>query len=160
VIWPVDGARIDFNRQEYFTPHFLADTNESNITKSIWKFFFNQYPDTPVSGKKLDSLIYAVKADVDLIKKRGGQVIFTRTPSDGYYREKENKDYPRAAYWDRLLEITGCPGVYFADYPAIAHFTCAEWSHLKRGDAVIFTKNLVKILEENGWTFRRKPGEL
>ena len=161
VVWPVDGARINFDRQEYFTPHFLADTNESNLTKSIWQFFAKQYPDTPVTGKKLDSLIYAVKADVDLIKKRGGRVIFTRTPSNGFYRDQEMRDYPKAAYWDRLLELTGCQGVYYADYPAISRFICPEWSHLKPDDAVIFTKNLVRILEEEkGWTFKRKPALL
>jgi hypothetical protein len=57
-----------------------------------------------------------------------------------------------------LLAITGCPGIYYKDYPAIAHFVCPEWGHLSPEQAAIFTKNLVKILrEEKGWTFPKKP---
>jgi hypothetical protein len=150
------GTRINFDRQEFFTPKYLADTSQSNLTKGIWDFFFNQYPDTPVSGRKLDSLLYSVKTDTDKIKARGGQVIFVRTPSSGTYREREIKGYPRTVYWDRLLAITGCPGIYYEDYPAIAHFICPEWSHLKLSDAVIYTKELIKILQEKGWSFNKK----
>jgi hypothetical protein len=158
VVWPLAGTRINDDRQEYFTPQYLADTIESNKTKAIWTFFYNQYPDTPVSGKKLDSLLLSVKVDVDKIKARGGQVIFTRTPSTGTYREWELKGYPRKEYWDRLLEVTGCQGVYFEDYPAISKFICPEWSHLSIDDARIYTRNLVKILEqEKGWSFKQKP---
>ena len=32
----------------------------------------------------------------------------------------ELKGFPRNEYWDRLLAYTGCKGIYFADYPAIA----------------------------------------
>jgi hypothetical protein len=157
VVWPLYGTIVHFDRQEYFTPKFLADSTQSNMTKAIWKFFFDSYPDTAVTGKKLDSLIDDVKADVDKIRARGGLVVFTRTPSNGYYRDKENKDYPRAGYWDRLLERTGCKGVYFEDYPATAHLICAEWSHLSIGDARIYTRNLVNALQnEDGWTFNKK----
>jgi len=156
VVWPVAGTVINYDRQEYFTPAYLADSTQKNKTKAIWDFFFKEYPDTPVTGKKLDSLILSVKANIDKIKARGGQVIFTRTPSSGTYRERENKDYPRALYWNRLLELTGCQGIYFEDYPAIAHFTCPEWSHLTPADASIFTENLANILRtEKGWSFSK-----
>jgi hypothetical protein len=154
VVWPTAGTIINFDRQEYFTPAFLSDSTMSNATKANWMFFFKEYPDSPVTGKKLDSVILQVKANVDKIKARGGQVIFVRTPSCGYYKEKEDKDYPRKLYWDRLLELTGCQGIYFGDYPAIAHFVCPEWSHLKLEDARTYTANLVDILRtEKGWSF-------
>jgi len=160
VVWPLAGTRINFDRQEYFTPQFLDDTTASNKTKSIWTFY-HQYPDTPVSGKKLDSLLISVKTDVDRIKARGGQVIFTRTPSCGDYRGWETKGYPRKEYWDRLLEVTGCQGVYFEDYPAISKFICPEWSHLSIDDARVYTRNVVKILQqEKGWSFKSKAVNL
>jgi hypothetical protein len=56
------------------------------------------------------------------------------------------KAFPRKVFWDRLIAITGCPAINFADYPAITHFECPEWGHLSPDQAVIFTKNLVKIL--------------
>jgi hypothetical protein len=156
VVWPVVGTAINYDRQEYFTPAFLADSTKSNKTKSIWKFFYKEYPDTPVTGKKLDSLILRVKGYADKIKARGGQVIFVRTPSCGWYKDTEDKDYPRKLYWDRLLELTGCQGVYFEDYPATAHFICPEWSHLSPDDARIYTENLANILRtEKGWSFNK-----
>ena len=65
-----------------------------------------------------------------------------------------NRAFPRTAYWDKLLAVTGCKGIYYKDYPAIANFECPESSHLSPEQAVVFTKNLIKILkEEKGWTF-------
>ena len=157
VVWPWFGTIIHFDRQEYFTPAYLADTTQSNMTKAIWKFFGDTYPDSPVVGKKLDSLILDVKSDIDKIRARGGQVIFTRTPSDGYYRNVENKNYPRSGYWNRLLALTGCQGVYYADYPSTAPLICAEWSHLPISSARIYTRNLVNVLQnEKGWIFKKK----
>ncbi|MBS1566440.1 MAG: hypothetical protein JST39_18800, partial [Bacteroidetes bacterium] len=60
----------------------------------------------------------------------------------------------RKNYWDKLLEVTGCKGIYFSDYPALAHFQCPEFSHLKPTDAVAYTRGLVDILKtEKGWVF-------
>src|SRR5581483_9285896 len=102
----------------------------------------------------LDSLMNSVKKDIDQIRSRGGQVIFLRTPSTGPFWMGENMGYPRSDYWDRLLTATDCQGIHFTDYPAIANFECPEFSHLKPSDAVIFTRNLVDILQKDkGWKF-------
>ncbi|MBV8391397.1 MAG: hypothetical protein JO080_16445 [Mucilaginibacter sp.] len=142
-----------FNRQTMMTPDFIADTNQINQVKGIWALL-RQDRTPPMSGKPLDSVMLSVKADVNKIKARGGDVIFTRTPSSGWFWMAEQHGYPRKAYWDRLLTETGCKGVYFEDYPALAKLTCPELSHLTPGDAKIFTQNLITILEkEKGWSF-------
>jgi hypothetical protein len=159
--FPIDFNRNSFDRQSSMTARFVADTNLQNQQKAIWSLFASMDTSAPVSGAKLEAMLNSVKTDVDKIKSRGGEVLFVRTPSSGPLRLGEMKGYPRRDYWDRLLAVTGCPGVYFTDYPAIAGFTCPEWSHLKREDAVIYTKNLIKILqEEKGWTFSHKPSSL
>jgi hypothetical protein len=62
------------------------------------------------------------------------------------------KAFPRKEYWDRLLAYTGCKGIYYEDYPAMAQFECPEASHLSPAQATIFTKNLIQILnDEKGW---------
>jgi hypothetical protein len=107
-----------------------------------------------LSGHPLDSLLNVVKTCVDKIKARGGEVLFVRTPSSGPFLMGENMGYPRAKYWDRILAVTNCPGIYFADYPAMAHFVCPEFSHLSQPDAILYTKELIKILSaEKGWKF-------
>lgn len=153
-IFPPDFGRVKFSRQEYMTESFVSDTSHQNKVKSIWTFFASLSKSPPVSGKPLDSIFASIKTSVDKIKARGGEIVFVRTPSSGVYLENELKNYPREKYWNRLLSITNCAGIYFADYPAIAHFECPEYSHLKQPDAIIFTKNFIKILmEDKGWKF-------
>jgi hypothetical protein len=160
-LFPMEFDRSSFARQSSMTPQFVADTNLQNKVKAIWMTFARGNTTPPVSGQALDSLLNWVKVQVDKIKSRGGDVIFVRTPSSGPYNMGEHRGFPRKAYWDRLLATTGCQGIYFEDYPAISSFICPEWSHLKPSDAVIYTKNLVKIMsEEKGWSFLKNPATL
>lgn len=156
-LFPEDFDRVEFSRQDYMTPRFEADTNLQNQVKGIWNFFRSISKDKPLDGHPLDSVLATVKSNVDKIQARGGQVIFVRTPSSGPFWAGEQMGFPREKYWERILSITGCKGIHFADYPAVANFQCPELSHLKRSDAVIWTTNLVDILEkEKGWKFPNK----
>ena len=152
--FPPDFGRVKFNRQEYMTDKFAADTTLQNIVKNIWYAFGSANKEPPVSGAKLDSIFNAIKVMVDKIKARGGDVLFVRTPSSGGYLMAENMGFPREKYWDRLLANTNCPGVHFSDYPELKHFVCPENSHLSLSQAKDFTISFIKILkEEKGWKF-------
>src|SRR5206468_220075 len=148
---PMDFGRITFDRQNKMTDRFLTDTNIQNKVKGLWDFYRKNTFEPPASGAKLDSILATVKTDVDKIKERGGQIIFVRSPSSGPFLMGEKMGYPREKYFDRILVATNCPGIYFGDYPPIAHFQCPEFSHLKPSDAIIYTKNLIQIFEEKGW---------
>jgi hypothetical protein len=159
-IFPPDFGRVKFNRQEYMTERFVNDTIQQNQVRGIWDFFRKRSKDAPVSGAKLDSILIAVKTSCDKIKARGGQIVFVRTPSSGPYLAGEKKGFPREKYWDKLVAFTQCPGIHFEDYSAIAHFECPEFSHLKQPDATVYTKNLIRILqEEKGWKFPKMTGD-
>jgi hypothetical protein len=158
--FPSDFGRVKFNRQEYMTDKMAGDTNIQNKVKAIWDGFRKMSKEPPASGAKLDSMLNVVKIAVDKIKARGGQVLFVRTPSSGGFLMGEKMGYPREKYWDRILAVTGCPGIHFLDYPPIANFVCPEFSHLSQTDAIIFTRYFIKILsEEKGWKFP-KPIQL
>ncbi|HLA58291.1 MAG TPA: hypothetical protein VK622_06005 [Puia sp.] len=148
--FPMGFTPVNYDRQNIMTPDFVADTNQHNAVKGIWAYGLNQ-PFDSLSREKLDGIFNSVKRDADKIKARGGQVFFVRTPSSGLFWAKESKWYPRAAYWDRLLALTGCKGIYFTDYPATNHFDCPEWSHLTPADAVIYTKAFIQELQEKEW---------
>ena len=150
IYFPIGFSLADFDRQSIMTPEFVADTNQHNAVKGIWSFMLSQ-PFVPLSKGKMDSIFNSVKRDVDKIKARGGQVLFVRTPSDGFFWDLEQKGYPKAAYWDRLLAMTGCKGIYYADYPATASLHCVEWSHLKPSDAIIYTKAFIQEMQEKEW---------
>ncbi len=146
--FPVDFQFNSFDRQQSMTPAFEADTNKINQVKGIWGMFARMFAkEKPLSGPPLDSFMLAIKADIDKIRTRGGQVIFTRTPSSGPYAMGEKMGYPRNLYWDKLLAVTGCEGIHYADYPATAHLQCPEWSHLDPHDATVYTQTLFNALK-------------
>ena len=60
--------------------------------------------------------------------------------------------FPREKYWNRLLSETQCAGMHFQDYPTISKLECPEWSHLAPKEAIVYTKELIRVLqEEKGW---------
>jgi hypothetical protein len=156
--FPSDFGRVKFNRQEYMTNKFTFDTVLQNKVKGIWYGFMKASKEPPASGAKLDSILNVVKVAVDKIKARGGQVLFVRTPSSGAFLQGEKMGFPREKYWERILSSTQCPGIHYADYPAISNFSCPEFSHLSQTDAVVFTKEFIRILnQEKGWSFPKIP---
>jgi hypothetical protein len=148
-IYPPDPpyfASIDWDRHNKMWS--LVETNpkyQEKIQQS-WLPLLNLIP--PFPEELVTGIIQSIRADVEKIEARGGRVVFIRFPSTGKFLEIENQIRPRKDYWDRLVEMTGAPGIYFADYPELSGFDCPEWSHLTRSDAVIFTNGLAKIYRE------------
>jgi len=156
-IFPMDFQRVSFDRQMYMTDRFTADTVQQNKVKGIWAFFGQMARKAPpMTDAELENIFASVKTAVDKIKSRGGEVVFVRTPSSGASWGGEQMGFPREKYWNHLLEVTQCPGIHFADYPAMDHFVCPEDSHLSQPDAEVFTRALVPLLEQNAaWRFCR-----
>ena len=156
--FPKDFQRVNFGRQDIMTKRFEEDTLLQNRVKNIWKFYGQVDRGPAPTEWMIDSLMNNVGSSIDRIKARGGRVLFLRTPASGPLRQIEEQLFPRARYWERLLNLTDCPGIHFADYPGLANFVCPEFSHLKREDAVVFTSRLIDILQkEKGWVFPYKP---
>lgn len=149
--FPFEFRNTSYDRQNIMSDKMITDTVLQNKVKNVWVNNRKLNNQPPITGFILDSLLDRVKDQVNQIKARGGEVIFIRTPSSGTYLEYENKNYPRKQYWDKLLNVTRCEGIYYADYPAIDHFECPEFSHLSHPDAIIYTRNLIDLLKEKGW---------
>ena len=155
--YPMEAARIRFDRQNYMLPGFLTDTVSRNKVKAIWEFYEKRNKERPAEGDRLDSFFNAIKTSVDKIRARGGIVLFVRTPSSGYYWALDTQNFPRDKYWDKLISYVSCEGIHFKDFEDIAHFECPEWSHLSQPQAIIFTKKIVEILkQEKSWKFSQK----
>jgi len=152
--WEFDLTHYD--RQSQMHERFVKDTNLQNQVRMIWASLGRAMKSPPPTPAKLDGMFAAVKADVDKIKARGGDVLFVRTPSSGPFLMGEQQGYPREKYWNRLLAETNCPGIHFLDQESTAHFNCPEFSHLSPADAVIFTKTLAQLITEKGWKFSNK----
>lgn len=151
-IFPTRFSYINFNRQSIMTKEFVSDTNLQRKVKDIWTNFGGLKRRNVPKGDTLQKVMAEAVAAVAKIKARGGKVIFIRTPSSGgAYREMELINFPRAEYFDQLLLLTKSNGIYFTDYPELKDFICPEWSHLSPADAVLYTKGLIKILEQKNW---------
>lgn len=155
-IFPKEFSRVSFDRQDHMMPIFETDTSLQNEMKAVWDFYRSLSSGPPVHGPELDSIINVVAKQVNQIKARGGQVLFVRSPSSGPMWQGEQMGFPRDVYWDKLLVACNCKGIHFSDYPAINHFVCPEFSHLKAQDAITYTKAIVTIMRtEKGWTFQK-----
>lgn len=139
-------GRIGADRRYHMWHRIEREPRLQQQIQQIWLPLFSMGP--PLAGPGLDALLASVRDDVDKIRSRGGQVVFLRFPSTETLLELERARWPRAAYWDRLLEETGAPGIHFADHPDLNSFTCPEWSHLTRVDAVTYTRNMIPHLQE------------
>lgn len=143
-------------RQSFMTEGFVNDTIPRNIQINNWKNLGSLDTRCGISGDSLTDVFRRVKIAIDKIKARGGGVWFIRTPSSGGYFGSEQIAYPRDKYWDPMLVYTNTQGIYFKDYPELASLTCPEWSHLSQADAIVYTRALVKILEQKGWVLSNK----
>lgn len=145
--FPRSFTNVTFDRQNILTSTFMTDTSDQNQVKGIWKFFGDLARSMPPIPKGVEDTIFLrSKWAVDKIRARGGDVVFIRTPSSGPMYQGELMGFPREKYWERLLHTTGCKGIYFKDYPAIANFKCPEFSHLSPPDVITYTKELARIL--------------
>ena len=149
--FPRDFNVTDFDRQNRMTDKFLIDTSLQNRVRGIWLMVNGMLP-PPIKGKEFAANLQNIKENVTKIRKRGGDVIFIRTPSSGPVAAIEAKVFPKSEYWDKLLAVTGCKGIHYTDYPALSNFVCPEFSHLSPRDAMVYTEHLVTILKtDKNW---------
>jgi hypothetical protein len=81
------------------------------------------------------------------IERRGGRVVFVRPPFSGVAWERQEKAYPKAAYWDEFARRTHFQTIHFKDYPEL-QIECPDYVHLDMRDAPRFTRALAKIIFE------------
>lgn len=157
--FPPEFSVVDLDRQTKMTDAFVADTVLQKQVQEVWQDVGAHSPKKPLEEPMLAQILKETKQSVDQIRARGGKVLFIRTPSDGPMRMIENKAFPRALFWERLLTYTQTPGIHFEDYPPLTRFRCPEWSHLTPKDAITFTEALIPILEQKtGWTIQGPSG--
>ena len=154
-LFPMNFSQTTFGRQEHMNDEFLASPAEISQVKGNWVFFGKLAMSAPPTPPQVyDAIFKSVKENINKIKSRGGEVVFVRTPSSGDYLKGESMGFPRDKFWERLLKETDCPGIHFMDYPAMDHFDCPEFSHLKVSDAVLFTKAFFNELsKQKGFTY-------
>lgn len=147
---PVEEPRklmvMDETRNTWMWGRVENDAGYQQLARDIWRGLL-EIPRPPPPPEAVDEAITAVAADVETIRARGGEVVFVRPPSSGFYLEKETREQPRASTWDRLLETCDAKGVHFADHAELAAMVPPEWSHLAAADRQPFTRTVATTLE-------------
>ena len=142
----------DEDRNTQMWDKVANDPEYKALARSIWAQDFDEAPspamDTPEKSQKvIDEQIDKAAAAIEKLRAHGVRVLFVRPPSVGDYYDYEQKWLPRATTWNRLLEKTGAPGIYFEDYPELQGYEMPEWSHLAPSETTRFTQALVPIVE-------------
>jgi hypothetical protein len=97
-------------------------------------------------GQAIEQRFHDVAAAVQKLRNRGCKIVFVRLPHSGGLKALEDRETPRAAFWDRIIKDTTAPGIHYEDFPDLASFKCPEWSHLSAEDSVEFSKRLIPHL--------------
>lgn len=139
---------IDIDRNVKMTIKTSQDTSYANIIKRVWNH--KSTDTTPPKNIDKNGVLEFFKKDAKTFIDKGGNLILLRSPSTGYYRNKENNFYYRPEYWDVLLKENRAKGYHFEDYEKFKHLDCPEWSHLSAKDAQFFTTELVKTMKADG----------
>jgi hypothetical protein len=145
-VWKISQAERDRNTKMFWKVEELPYYQHK--AQMTWRGFMEFGDRRGPPPFDLDGYLAGVIADVNAIRKRGGEVVFIRPPSNGDYRPRENRLQPRATHWDRLLNDTGTVGVHFEDHDSLQGFRLPEWSHLHSEDAPKYTAALIPIIDE------------
>jgi hypothetical protein len=141
-VWKIEETSA--GRQHWLWPRIETDERLRNHARLAWGPFDGSGP----KPEWIDSGIADCRRSIEAIRRRGGEVVFIRSPSAGLYYESEQAGVPRAKTWDRLLRETGAFGIHFEDYPQMRNLDVPEWSHLSRGSAKQFTRAYVAALQQ------------
>ncbi len=135
------------DRQGWLEPRVLRDSVYRQLVRDIWLDGMDDPGRRPPPGPdSVSATLAELRRDIAKIRARGGDVAFVRHPSGGRVLEYEERDVPRARFWDRLAKEVDAVAIYYEDYPELDAWEPPEWSHLSRADAEAFTRALVPIL--------------
>lgn len=155
--YPTEFSVMNFDRNNKMTDRFV-DTDKAGVKmmQNIWMKLATLGAKAPPTPEPvIDSFIRDVKLHTDQIHARGGQVVFLRPPSSGPLWKGEQMGFPREKFWQKILDVTGCKGMHFADYPELKEMKCTEFSHLRQSDTRIYTQKVVEVLSRDaGWKFK------
>lgn len=121
------------------------------VVTGTWRAILENLPPPPPPEEAeaaFEALLARVAADVAKIRSRGGEVVFVRPPSSGWFRAFEREATPRERVWAPIVEAADAVGVHAEDHPRLSEVRTPEWSHISAKDKAGWTRALVEILRQ------------
>jgi hypothetical protein len=161
--WPLrDGAHASTrvrklavqtaDRNSHMWWRVERDPGYQALARSIWAERFGGPPrglDTVAKRQKAyDTQIERAVKAVAMLRSHGVTLVFVRMPSAGEYYAYEQKYFPRADTWDKLIARTGAPGLHFEDHAQMQGYELPEWSHMSASEAQRFTAVFAPLAEQ------------
>lgn len=143
----------DADRNNRLWRKLEEDKEYQDLAKSIWREGFRPMDEKAKAEAKKngEKQIERAAAAVAKLRQRGVEVTFILHPVDGGYIEEDLNKFPRAEYWDVLLQKSGARGIHFQDHPELQGLNLPEWSHLHSADADRYTEAIYRIIQrQNG----------
>jgi len=140
VILPDRLGVLDYRRTD------VAAIRERRIA-DLREYYRDNRPDPPAQWL---AALDQVSTWVRMIQARGGKVVFFREPSGGEHLRLDEKNFPRALYWDAYARIAPMPMIDFRDEPAFAAIPLPDTSHIDGTDIPRFTRTLLEMLSRRG----------
>jgi hypothetical protein len=84
------------------------------------------------------------------LRHHGGTLFMVAMPTSGMVQEIEERRYPRAQFWERLVSESGVVGIDASHEPGFGRYACPDGSHLDRLDRARFTRELAAALKQRG----------
>ena len=139
--WPRrQSVTIDHNRRRYY------DYNHTNLRKRLRSNKRNSRADRPGNSVDQARIIARVRSAVAKIQERGGTVVLVRLPISGHMARFESKYFPRARFWDRLVQSAGALSIHFKDHASLRDFRPPDGLHLDFRQAGKFTATFGTVL--------------
>jgi hypothetical protein len=91
-----------------------------------------------------------VEDAVTEIQARGGKVVYVRMPTCDERWTADERQAPKAKFWDVLAARTSAATIHFKDDPVLASFPCPDTSHIASKDGHAFTRRLLQLLRDRG----------
>lgn len=118
--------------------------NQPDIDVSAYESYFLRAGQP--THEQLTSQLRRFDSAVKRHQSKGGTVVFIAMPVCGAVADLTETYFPRARYWDRLVEEVAGIKLRANDYPELSQFKCTDGSHLEFRDAVRFTHAIAKLL--------------
>jgi len=92
----------------------------------------------------------SLKKTGNLIRARGGSVLFAELPTTGVLKEGLDENFKELDYFRTFEKETGFEVLSLEKIPGAADLECPDSSHLDYRDAPRFTRLLASVLKERG----------
>lgn len=144
-----DIADSDADRNTRLWHRVWEDPELNKATIARWDSLLKSAPPPDPNAPPFDvpAFLAGVRPAVEKIRAKGGDVVFVRCPSDGFFATVENMAFPKAGFWDQIAPTLNAGTVHYADNPSLQGFRVVEWSHLHAGDREPFTRALVPLVQ-------------